>query len=208
MLREGMSDQVRMLQKNTLVRLFIPLDMQTAFTLMTRGLDSRPYGHREASGIGVVRVLEVEYYPDRAAKEGTVVVQVFVKGKNLYPASTTTREVNIASQKYPDSFNPAVTMALLDRRDETEVFLNGQLGIDDVIKVMLIGYDAEGHRLPGHAEGVVQDEFTAEEFLQWHQGYLSRQAQMRSGTEPGSSRDPRKVIGRMNRPQGWVASDD
>ena len=206
MLKEGHRDQVAMMQKNTLVRLFLPLDVATTLTLLTYGLDSRVGGKKEVTGKGVLPVLEAEYYLEDAAQEGTVVVQVWVKGKYLYPGSTTTRYEQIAAQKYPDSFNPTVSLALLDRDRNTEVLINGQIGAEDVVKIYLVGYHPEGLRLTG--EHSVQAEYSPEEFLNWYTGFKSRQAQMKSGTEPGSSRDPKKVMGRLSQPKGWVASDD
>ena len=207
MLKEGQRDQVRMLQKNTLVRVFVPMDLETTLILLDFGLDARIGQHgREVTGRGVVNGLEIEYYLAPAIQEGTIVAQVFVKGKTLVPASTTLAQEQVAATAYPDSFNPIVSASLLSHKPDTEVLYNGQLGAEDVVKLLMVGYHPEGYRLRGNHE--IMAEYSPEEFLNWYAGYKSRQAQMKSGTEPGSSRDPKKVMGRLSKPKGWDAADD
>lgn len=187
MLIEGQGHQVAMLQKRTPIRVFIPMDLERAIELMKYGLDSRPGNvQRELSGKGVVRALEVEYNLDTAAKEGAIVVGVTIQGRHMYPATSSSRLEQYASQRYPKSFNPVVSHLLLDNPPDNEVILNAQISLSDVTKFYLIRYDGEGYHDRTNTQ--VKGALTPEEFQEWLILLRGRHAEMKSGQTAGNHR--------------------
>ena len=100
-----------------------------------------------------------------------VVVQFSAPGKNLFPMFPSPEKMRQSNEmwkdKYPNSFRPSTSAEMLRGGSEPQALYRGLLDPEQIEKVHLLQYDAEGKWEQGRY-GEVRWSATPEEFKKWY----------------------------------------
>lgn len=154
-LRESQRRQIEALGKFTPVVVYMPLSAEDAADVVQHGSNVVQDGKR--------RIITPSY--KYAAAMGDVVISTQVKGEHIeVPEEYSTKEnVKKAYEMYPESLDPLVTMALLS--DKPEAYFTGAALPNQLEKLFITGYDADGNKVPTGSEKI---SYPPTRYLDWY----------------------------------------